>query len=116
MLERILIGLLFILMDTIGLITVIIIIVTILLERSLRQSQCYQMILYVCVLDAVQLLVDFISGFLTIWPPHNKISTKVYRTYDSMTVISLETSILWNNYQFLIISTYVVISFLCLQG
>ncbi|KHN75422.1 hypothetical protein Tcan_13895 [Toxocara canis] len=78
MLERILVGLLYILMDTIGLVAVIIIIVTIVLEPSLRRSQCYRMILYICLLDSLQVFIGLISGFLTIWPPEGELSTKVH--------------------------------------
>ncbi|KHN83696.1 hypothetical protein Tcan_02624 [Toxocara canis] len=83
MLEKILIGLLYILMDTIGLVAVIIIIVTIMLERSLRSSQCYRMILYICLLDSIQVFIGLISGFLTIWPPEDELSTKI------MSIISI---------------------------
>uniref|UniRef100_A0A0M3I1G9 G_PROTEIN_RECEP_F1_2 domain-containing protein n=1 Tax=Ascaris lumbricoides TaxID=6252 RepID=A0A0M3I1G9_ASCLU len=76
MLENLLIALLYIIMNTIALVAGIIIIAAIILEHSLRRSQCYQMMLYICILDTIQAFIALISGFLTIWPLKNELSTK----------------------------------------
>uniref|UniRef100_A0A915ANT2 G-protein coupled receptors family 1 profile domain-containing protein n=1 Tax=Parascaris univalens TaxID=6257 RepID=A0A915ANT2_PARUN len=68
---------LYILMNTIALIAGAINILTIIFSHSLRRSQCYQMMLYICVLDSIQAFIALISGFLTIWPVKNDSSTKI---------------------------------------
>ncbi|VDK18383.1 unnamed protein product [Anisakis simplex] len=75
--ESISVGILYILMNSIGIFTSSIIIAGILLEKSMRTSQCYRMMLCISVLGIIQQVIGLISGFLTIWPLENVYATKI---------------------------------------